>query len=1032
MADRRLRFTLEGRDNLSQALDRAGRSAGTLEKRLRMAALAGTAGAGPMAAAITAMAGAAVAGFASAGGAAAAFGVAIQPQIKLMTNNAAAAKKLADAQENMARKKQLADQLAAKGSDLAKKAQSAYTSSRLAAADAEKAYERQTKGMPKATADASLALAKLKTAHEKWSASLAKDTMPIFTKGLDGARKALPYLTPLVKTASHALSDFMDGLDGKGLKGFLDRINQAAKKTLPDLLNTGKNVFIGLGGIIDAFLPTSDKFTGGLEAGSEAFAKWGKGLGDSDGFKRFMDIAATGGGSLANLASAALNLYDALRPITGAWVDIAEGAAKFIRWLPPDALATIAGGLLAVKVAAMGIGAALALLNANPVTLAALAVIGLSAAFVTAWEKSQRFREIASQVMSGVAQVVLTQAKLILLGFQGLTQGALSAMVALVEGANGMFGKLPGVGHYFRDAAKAAEDLRTGTNKSFQDAIDKIDGYSEAAKRMPTDIKFKGEISDLDSKIKTAQARVDSLKQKRKTAVGADKAQLEIAVATAQARLDGLKQKKAATVRAQDQASGKLSFVQRLLSQLNGQVATTYVNTVRSESHASPRFHQWRGGPVRLAGGGMPGLIRGAGSATSDSIPAMLSNGEYVVRASAVSKYGTGLLDSINSGRYNGAGADAGRGLAAGLLGSLGVVQSAAAQMAAAVTLGVKGELQIASPSKKTRALATDVAKGFIEGLTGSRDKIKSTARDLANDIKTAFSGRRESSLLRMVDKQTKKLLDYAAQRDKIAAKIAEAKKYAADTTKTARDSAALSNLGMDADEVTAGGIKGGLQSKLARIQQFARYVSMLAKRGLNKGLIRQILDMGPEAGYAYASALAGADKATLASVNKTQSAIDKATTSLGRSGADILYDSGKNAGRGFLKGLEGQQKNIENLMLKIARSMQKAIKKALGIKSPSTVMAQLGSYSTQGLARGLVDAMPHLDRALDVVSGRVAATQPVLGRAAVAGGGGGTIYNVQVDVHEAMDPVAVGREVQRVLLQFGRAQGATVSLKVG
>jgi hypothetical protein len=30
------------------------------------------------------------------------------------------------------------------------------------------------------------------------------------------------------------------------------------------------------------------------------------------------------------------------------------------------------------------------------------------------------------------------------------------------------------------------------------------------------------------------------------------------------------------------------------------------------------------------------------------------------------------------------------------------------------------------------------------------------------------------------------------------------------------------------------------------------------------------------------------------------------------------------------------------------------------------------------------------------------------------------------------MDPVAVGRELQRVLLQLGRAQGATVRLNLG
>ena len=45
------------------------------------------------------------------------------------------------------------------------------------------------------------------------------------------------------------------------------------------------------------------------------------------------------------------------------------------------------------------------------------------------------------------------------------------------------------------------------------------------------------------------------------------------------------------------------------------------------------------------------GLILGPGTGTSDSIPARLSNGEYVIRADAVAKYGTGFLDSINSGR---------------------------------------------------------------------------------------------------------------------------------------------------------------------------------------------------------------------------------------------------------------------------------------------------------------------------------------------------------------------------------------------
>jgi TP901 family phage tail tape measure protein len=52
---------------------------------------------------------------------------------------------------------------------------------------------------------------------------------------------------------------------------------------------------------------------------------------------------------------------------------------------------------------------------------------------------------------------------------------------------------------------------------------------------------------------------------------------------------------------------------------------------------------------VKKASGGM---IRGAGTPTSDSIPAYLSNGEYVIKADSVKKYGVGTFDQLNAGRF--------------------------------------------------------------------------------------------------------------------------------------------------------------------------------------------------------------------------------------------------------------------------------------------------------------------------------------------------------------------------------------------
>lgn len=54
------------------------------------------------------------------------------------------------------------------------------------------------------------------------------------------------------------------------------------------------------------------------------------------------------------------------------------------------------------------------------------------------------------------------------------------------------------------------------------------------------------------------------------------------------------------------------------------------------------------GGIGRAATGGR---ISGPGSGTSDSIPTMLSNGEYVVRASQAKRYGA-MLEAINSGKF--------------------------------------------------------------------------------------------------------------------------------------------------------------------------------------------------------------------------------------------------------------------------------------------------------------------------------------------------------------------------------------------
>ncbi|MFF2437943.1 hypothetical protein ACFVU4_27890 [Streptomyces sp. NPDC058107] len=575
-----------------------------------------------------------------------------------------------------------------------------------------------------------------------------------------------------------------------------------------------------------------------------------------------------------------------------------------------------------------------------------------------------------------------------------VTGGMVTAFGGVLHAAASAFGWIPGIGDKLRSADREFGTFKDSYMGGLAAAERKTREFADGALPKLSKGELKMNINSWNSQIETAKAKLKTLPPEKQAKVKGDIADLQAKVRQAKAALDAV----------------------------NGYTATTYIKTYKSVY--SPPGHN---GP-----GGIPMHAKGTPSA-APGYAWVGEQGPELVRfrgGERVYDHRTSTrMTSGSGGSMVGAGQDAGRGLMAGLGYAAAGVESAARKMAAAVTAGIRSELQIASPSKKTRALAADAGKGLIVGLTGSKAKIAAVSKDLAKDIWSAFTGSKDNRLVAMVNRETKKLLSAASKRDALISKIKAAKAYAGELTTSARESSSLSGLGMEDSQVSAGTIKAGLQQKLVRLKTFTSYINTLAKRGLSKTLLRQILDMGPDAGYAYASALAGASSSTLKSINSTQSQISKATSKLGQGGADILYDSGKNAGRGFLKGLESQQDAIEKQMLKIAKGMQKAIKKALGIKSPSRVMAELGRYATEGLAVGLTQPMPQLHQALGAITDTVASARPVIGRPAV----GGVVihHHNNIQVSGALDPVAVGRELQKVLLALKRGQGGNGSLGI-
>lgn len=120
-----------------------------------------------------------------------------------------------------------------------------------------------------------------------------------------------------------------------------------------------------------------------------------------------------------------------------------------------------------------------------------------------------------------------------------------------------------------------------------------------------------------------------------------------------------------------DWITGAQSFgdaMKNILQQLIAQLiqAAIYATIVAACTGGGGGFAaRWKGAFGKAFASG--GSVAGPGTGTSDSIPAMLSNGEYVLNAQAVDRLGVPFLNGLNTGRL--------RGFASGgLVGSGGVV----------------------------------------------------------------------------------------------------------------------------------------------------------------------------------------------------------------------------------------------------------------------------------------------------------------------------------------------------------------------
>ncbi|WP_326637268.1 phage tail tape measure protein [Streptosporangium sp. NBC_01755] len=260
-----------------------------------------------------------------------------------------------------------------------------------------------------------------------------------------------------------------------------------------------------------------------------------------------------------------------------------------------------------------------------------------------------------------------------------------------------------------------------------------------------------------------------------------------------------------------------------------------------------------------------------------------------------------------------------------------------------------------ARPSTIMHEIGKYTVKGLLDGLTSEGANVKGVVDKLVADIKTAFKSTPDvvDGLLDFVRVGNKNLEDLALQRQALVQQLADAKEMAKRVAGTAQEWADIT--GLKPEDITgAGDMAAELQGKASAINDFANNIQTLAKRGLNKKIIQDIIDAGVEKGATFAEMLVGSDGSEIKALNKAQAAVDKASKKLGKASADAMFDVGKKSGEGYLKGLEASLKDLDKAMQKIVDALVKAIKKELKIKSPSQVMAEIGQFTMAGFVQGM------------------------------------------------------------------------------
>lgn len=259
------------------------------------------------------------------------------------------------------------------------------------------------------------------------------------------------------------------------------------------------------------------------------------------------------------------------------------------------------------------------------------------------------------------------------------------------------------------------------------------------------------------------------------------------------------------------------------------------------------------------------------------------------------------------------------------------------------------------------------------------RQNLAKTARDAEKDLTSLYAT--ADALEKQIAEASTKAQDLQAISDAVSSTLAGEQSLGASLGQ--KDA-----YGYD-KPVTAASLVADARAKADSIKAFAGKLNKLRQMGLSGSILQEVAQLGSAQGGQVADALIAGGKGSVNQLNSAYNEIETWSNNAGQYVTEGFFNGGLQAANGLVAGLKSQQSAVEAQITEIALGMERALKQALGIASPSKEMAKLGVFTAEGLVVGI-----------DSKLSAIRASASAMAQAAVPGIG--SFYNPAPSVHSA------------------------------